>query len=303
MSDNGVASLCGVLLLRKPAGISSARAVAVAKRALGGCKVGHLGTLDPFAAGLLPLAVGEGTKLAPYLNHADKRYRGVVRLGVASDTLDSTGQIVEEKPVPVPSAEDLARVITEISAAETQMPPAFSAIKKDGVPMYRRARAGEPVELEPRPIHIYSLALEFRAPEWLDLTVHCSKGTYVRAMARDIGQLLGTVGLLESLERTAFGPFHLERGIELEVLENVGARALETPAWVGGVEALDHLRELRADPGAVRALRAGQQGSLGALGPPRGDDRLARVVDLEGRLVAVLAAAGDRWTIDRVFSS
>jgi tRNA pseudouridine55 synthase len=302
MTDRASAPPCGILLVRKPEGISSARVVATAKRTLGGYKVGHLGTLDPFAGGLLPLAVGEGTKLAPYLNEADKRYVGVVRLGATTDTLDRTGTIVEEKAFTPPTEESLSAIATELAAIDMQMPPAFSAIKQGGVPVYRMARQGIAVALQPRPVRIFSLDLAFRAPAWIDVQVHCSKGTYVRALARDLGQRLGTVALLETLTRTAFGPFPVERALDLACLEEAGGAALSGAAWVDAAEALAHLRALPADAAAVQALRAGRQAILASLaGPPRAEEGHARVVDSDGRLVAILAAEGARWTIDRVF--
>lgn len=302
MTEPGRRAPCGILLVAKPEGMSSARVVAAAKRALGGWKVGHLGTLDPFADGLLPLAVGEGTKLAQYVNDADKHYRGTVRLGTLTDTLDRTGTVLDERPVAPPSPQALAAAAATLSAIESQIPPAFSAIKKDGVPMYRRARQGVAVELEPRSVRIYSLSLDFRPPVWVDLAVHCSKGTYVRALARDLGEQLGTVALLESLTRTAFGPFGLERALGLAELEAAGPSALEAAAWVGADEALAHLRSLPAGPQAVQALRTGRQAALSAFAGPRAEERHARVVDAEGRLVAVLTAAGSGWSIDRVFA-
>lgn len=304
MTTNEGRLLCGILLLTKPEGISSARAVAVAKRAFGGVKVGHLGTLDPFASGLLPLAVGEGTKLAPYLADADKRYRGVVRLGVTSDTLDRTGQILEERAVPGFDETALRSVESQFLGASLQVPPLFSAIKKSGVPMYRRARRGEaPEELDPRPVTIHTLELARLDETRVLLDVHCSKGTYVRSLARDIGARLGTVALLESLVRTAFGPFSLEQGLDLAVLETGSRPPLEGGAWIPGVDAIGHLRCFVADEQSARGLRAGQQRALAAFAPPAEAETHARVVDPGGRLVAVLARTpAGSWAIDRVFA-
>lgn len=298
------ASACGILLVDKPEGMSSAHVVAVVKRSLGGLKVGHLGTLDPFASGLLPLCVGEGTKLAPYVNEADKRYRGVIRLGIATDTLDRTGQTVVEAPVPDVTDADLERVAHGLLGEIRQVPPLFSAIKKGGVPMYRLARAGIAQELDARRVTIHELRLTRIDPRQLGIDVHCSKGTYVRALARDIGTALGTVGSLESLVRTAFGDFSLARALAMDAVRADGVSALQPPAWVVGAEALSHLATtLAADAAAVSALRAGQQRVLAMFPPPAEPAAgVARVLDPDQRLVAVLRAESGRWRIDRVFA-
>lgn len=298
------ASVCGILLVDKPEGVSSAHVVAVVKRSLGGLKVGHLGTLDPFASGLLPLCVGEGTKLAPYINEADKRYRGEIRLGVATDTLDRTGQTVTEAPVPSFTEVDLERIAGDLLGEIAQIPPMFSAIKKGGVPMYRLAREGLAQELDARRVTIHELRLTRIDPHRLGIDVRCSKGTYVRSLARDIGVALGTVGSLESLVRTAFGDFPLERAVAMETVKAEGASALRPPAWVVGAEALGHLgTTLAADAAAVGALRAGQQRVLATFPPPAEPAAgVARVLDADRRLVAVLRAESGRWRIDRVFT-
>lgn len=302
MTTNDSRPPCGILLVDKPEGMSSAQVVAVAKRALGGVKVGHLGTLDPFASGLLPLCVGEGTKLAPYINEADKQYRGIVRLGVATDTLDRTGEVVSEATIPEISEADCDRVAGGLLGQIKQVPPMFSAIKKAGVPMYRLARQGIAQQLEPRDVVIHSLSLTRVDRERLAIEVHCSKGTYVRALARDVGAALGTVALLETLVRTAFGDFPLAQASALEALRQRGLEALAPPAWIAGAEAVKHLQTLTADAPAVRALRAGQQRVLATFAPPGTAMAVARVLDPERRLVAVLCEKGGDWRLDRVFA-
>ena len=147
-------ALDGILLVDKPRGISSAAAVARIKRALGSPKVGHLGTLDPFASGLLPLCIGEGTKIAPYLNVADKAYEGVVRLGISTDTLDCTGNVTATAPAPDVDDARLDAIARELRGRTTQVPPVFSALKRGGTRMYELARRGEAPELEARPVAI-----------------------------------------------------------------------------------------------------------------------------------------------------
>ncbi len=294
--------LSGILLVDKPEGISSAQAVAIAKRRVGGAKVGHLGTLDPFASGLLPLCVGEGTKLAPYLNEEDKRYEGTLKLGVTTDTLDPTGAVTAEAPVPDLSRIDLASLAAELSGEVLQVPPAYSAIKRDGVPMYKLARRGESPEIEPRRVVVYALSLDVRAPDRLGLEVHCSKGTYVRALARDLGAKLGCGAILESLVRTAFGRVRLADAISLDALGQPESLASAPPGLLDVASAVGHLPALAADPPTVRALRAGQQRALAALAPPKSDTRAARVLDDAGRLVAIVIPDVGGWSIGRVFA-
>jgi tRNA pseudouridine55 synthase len=299
-ADSG--GLCGILLVDKPEGMSSAQVVAVVKHALGRIKVGHLGTLDPFASGLLPLCVGEGTKLAPYVNEADKRYRGIIRLGVATDTWDRTGQIVAEAAIPVFTQADLDQIAHGLLGVIQQVPPMFSAIKKAGVPMYRLARDGVAEELEPRAVTIHELRLRSVDHERVAIDVHCSKGTYVRSLARDIGRALGTVALLESLVRTEFGRFSSDGSVSLETVRTLGRAALHPPAWVVGADALADLQAVVADAAAVRALRAGQQRILASFPPPPEPGSVARVLDPDHRLVAVLCEKSGLWRIDRVFA-
>jgi len=295
--------VCGILLVDKPEGLSSAQAVAVVKRALDGVKVGHLGTLDPFASGLLPLCVGEGTKLAPYINQSDKRYHGVIRLGVATDTLDRTGRKIAEAPVPAFSNADLDQVAESMLGSIQQVPPMFSAIKKAGVPMYRLARDGIAQELEPRSVMIHELRLTQIGPDRVGIDVHCSKGTYVRALARDIAAKLSTVGLLDSLVRTEFGGFSLQAAVVLDTVRTRGRDVLSPPAWIVGAEALASVPALVvADHAAVRALRAGQQRILAAFPRPSAPGAVARVLDADRHLVAVLCEKSGLWRIDRVFT-
>jgi tRNA pseudouridine55 synthase len=291
----------GILLIDKPPGISSAAAVSLVKRALRGAKVGHLGTLDPFASGLLPLCIGEGTKVAPYLNTADKAYTGIVHLGVTSDTLDSTGTVMSRSAPPSLSAEDLCDVTRAFSGAIDQVPPAFSAIKRDGIRMYERARRGEVPDLEPRRVVVHELEIEQLDDERLRITLSCSKGTYVRSLARDIGERLGCGALLESLTRTRFGPFLLERALSPAAIQaGDAAEVLRTAVIPPGV-AIAHLRTLRVDRATADRLRAGQQAALTALERPDIAGERARVLGPDEALVAVVNESDRHWRIERVF--
>jgi tRNA pseudouridine55 synthase len=292
----------GILLVDKPPGITSAGAVAVVKRAVRPSKVGHLGTLDPFASGLLPLAIGEATKIATYLAGADKGYCGTVRLGILTDTLDSTGKVVAETPVPQLAQVDLASLAERFLGPIDQIPPEFSAIKQGGVPMYRLARRGQAPAMVARRVVLYELRLEAQGADRLAIEVRCSKGTYVRSLARDIGIALDCAAHLESLRRTSFGQFDLAQAVPLDQLRSEFSRETVLARTIDPLTALAALRRLAVDPTSAQRLRAGQQGALLPLSPPIATDERACVVDGEGGLVAVIAEAAGRWRIDRVFA-
>ncbi len=292
----------GILLVDKPEGVTSARVVAIVRRVLGGVKVGHLGTLDPFATGLLPLCLSEGTKAAPYLNTADKSYEGMIRLGSRTDTDDRTGEKIGGGPVPDLAGVDWAALVARFSGDLEQVPPTFSAIKRDGRPNYDRARRGEEVEVEPRAVRIDRLALEPRGEDlvWVDLD--CSKGTYVRSLARDLGEALGCGGHLDSLRRTAFGPFTLEGSVTLGDIEGPQGAVRVTEALLPLVRALAHLRRVDVDAAGARSLRGGQQQPLCGLDRPREIGERVRVAFGE-ELVAVAVERSGAWTLDRVFAA
>jgi tRNA pseudouridine55 synthase len=265
---------------------------------LAGAKVGHLGTLDPFATGLLPLAIGEGAKIAPFLNQGAKTYRGTIALGRATDTLDPTGRTTATAAVPTVDPERLEDVARRFRGSIEQVPPKFSALKRDGVPLYELARRGVEVEVGSRTVRIDSLSLTALSNEILGLSVRCSKGTYVRSLARDIAQALGTVGHLASLRRLTFGAFEVEGARPLEEI-----RPDSTLPLLGLREALAGIREFQADERMAARIRLGQQGALVELSPPAGLEEVAMLLDRRGRPVAVLGGSGARWKILRVFAS
>lgn len=207
----------GVLLLHKPVGITSQRAVLKAKRIFAARKAGHTGTLDPMASGLLPVCFGEATKFAHWLIDADKQYRATIKLGVTTSTGDMEGEILTTSPVRVGSA-DVMAVLNDWVGEKLQIPPMFSALKHAGKPLYRYAREGIEIERAPRPIHIKKIDLMDFAGDALTISLQCSKGTYVRVLAEDIGHAFGCGACLASLERTAVGAFRLEDAMSLEQL-------------------------------------------------------------------------------------
>ncbi len=212
--------ISGVLLLDKPAGLSSNDALIRAKRIVNAKKAGHTGTLDPFATGLLPICFGEATKFSQDLLDADKTYETVVYLGVKTETGDTEGAVLETTSSPLPSAEEISRILPRFTGTIRQVPPMYSALKRDGKPLYEYARAGIELEREAREVTIHELALlDYTAPR-LRLRVTCSKGTYIRVLGEDIGVALGCGAHLESLRRTRVGTLEIGQSISLDDLES-----------------------------------------------------------------------------------
>jgi tRNA pseudouridine55 synthase len=294
----------GIVLVDKPEGLTSARVVARVRSVAGKVvKVGHLGTLDPFASGLLPLCLGAGTKIAQFLNLSDKAYTGQLRLGVTSNTLDRTGELKAGGPVPRLSEQDLRVIERRFSGPIEQVPPVFSAIKKGGVPLYRLARKGIEVEVGPRTVTVHRLTLAPAGPDRLRIDLECSKGTYVRSIARDIGEQVGCGALLEELRRTGFGPFRIEDAVALERLtdEDTGATALAA-AVIPPHEALGHLPVIEVDGATADGLRYGRQAVLSGLAPQAGESGACARVVCRGSLVAVVALGDEGWRLSRVFA-
>ena len=211
--------LHGILLIDKPSGWTSHDVVARARRITGQRRIGHTGTLDPMATGLLVLCLGNATRLVEYLTGHDKRYSGEIALGVTTTTADAEGEPTATRPVP-PLAEATLRAIEQRFTGDLQQaPPAFSAIKVEGRRAYDLARAGELSGLPPRPVRIHSLQLATIAPGRLSIEVHCGAGTYIRSLARDIGETLGCGGHLAALRRHSAGPFSLGTAITLDELQ------------------------------------------------------------------------------------
>jgi tRNA pseudouridine55 synthase len=213
----------GVLLVDKAAGMTSHDVVAIVRRRLQMKKVGHCGTLDPIATGLLLLTLGRGTKIQDLLMSEDKEYSGTMILGQTTDPPDSAGNVTQERPVP-PLDEALVRAAFEKYSGDFyQMPPMVSAIKQGGVPLYKLARQGKTVEREPRLVHVYRYSIDRIASPEIDFTVVCSKGFYVRTYANDIGEELGCGAHLKNLRRTKSGRFAVDGAITVEELKNSDA--------------------------------------------------------------------------------
>ena len=209
----------GVLLVDKAAGMTSHDVVAIVRRRLQMKKVGHCGTLDPIATGLLLLTLGRGTKIQDLLMSEDKEYAGTMVLGVSTDTQDRAGVTLEERPVPPLDEATVRAAFEKYSGDFYQRPPMVSAIKQGGVPLYKLAREGKTVEREPRLVHVYRYSIERIATPEIDFSVVCSKGFYVRTYAHDIGQLLGCGAHLKSLRRTQSGRFDIGNAITVQQIK------------------------------------------------------------------------------------
>ena len=274
----------GVLLLDKPAGISSAQALAKAKWLLNAQKAGHTGTLDPFATGLLPLCFGEATKFSQDLLDADKTYETTLVLGERTSTGDIEGDIVERKPVTV-TRERLESVLMQFVGALQQVPPMHSALKRDGKPLYEYARAGITLQREPRAVYIHTLELLELAPPQLRLRVRCSKGTYVRVLGEDIGAALGCGAHLGALRRTAIGGLAMTHAVTLEQL--AACPAEERGKYLQPVDTLlSSFPALVLDDALARRFRQGQRIALERAGVslPSASGRV-RVYDAQAALV------------------
>ena len=209
----------GVLLVDKAAGMTSHDVVALVRRQLQIKKVGHCGTLDPIATGLLILTLGRGTKIQDLLMSEDKEYVGTLSLGKTTDTQDRAGDVTEERPVPELTEENVRAAFDKYRGDFYQMPPMVSAIKQGGVPLYKLARQGKVVERKPRLVHVYRYTIDRIASPEIDFTVLCSKGFYVRTYAHDIGESLGCGAHLQELRRTRSGRFDLARAISVDEIK------------------------------------------------------------------------------------
>ncbi|HTN13877.1 MAG TPA: tRNA pseudouridine(55) synthase TruB [Sphingomonadaceae bacterium] len=270
-------SVHGWIILDKPVGLGSTQAVAAVKRNLreggyGKVKVGHGGTLDPLAEGVLPIALGEATKLCGRMLDASKIYDFTVKFGEQTDTLDAEGQVVATSDAR-PTLAQIEAVLPRFTGPIEQVPPAFSALKVDGKRAYDLARAGEEVVLKVRNVTIFALSVcpdPAEAQTGLDagtLTAHVSKGTYIRSLARDIAHALGTVGHVTMLRRTKAGPFALAQAISLDKLNEIGKGARLEDVILPLEAGLDDIPALDLSPEAVVAVRQGRVLS----GMPQGD--------------------------------
>jgi tRNA pseudouridine55 synthase len=296
-----------VLVIDKPVGPTSFDVVRRIRRAARSKRVGHGGTLDPAASGVLPICLGEATKIAQFLLDADKQYDFTVCFGVETDTDDAAGKVTARRDAGAVEEAAVRGALAAFRGPITQVPPSYSALKRDGRPLYDYARSGETVEAAPRAVTVHELELtSFSGPDAAMFTMRCSKGTYVRALARDLGRALGVGGHVTALRRTRSGPFALAQARPLDAVLAALAEAGADPApalpWVEPAEALRHLERHVVTDDVARDARHGKRIVLET--GDDGRDRRLCLVDGQGRLVAVARPRPDR-TLEllRVFLS
>lgn len=248
----------GLLLINKPEGKTSFSAVSAVKKVAAQKRVGHTGTLDPMATGVLPVLLGRATVLSSLMLDADKKYIAKVKLGITTDTDDITGEILSEKPVDV-SEDKLLEVLEHFTGEIDQVPPIYSAIKKDGVRLYKLAREGKTAQIDSRRVNIFEIKLlsGLSCENEFEISVHVSKGTYIRSLARDIGEYLGCGATLTALQRTFACGFELAECVELEKLngENISEYLLDEEI------AVKHLKEIKVtEKQGIRFCNGGQLG-------------------------------------------
>ncbi len=281
----------GLLLLNKPSGITSNRALQIVKRLLNAKKAGHTGSLDPAATGMLPLCFGEATKVCAYLLDADKTYRVTAKLGSKTDTGDADGKEVATANVPELSRDEWLSVLDGFRGQSTQIPPMYSALKKDGKRLYELARKGEVVEREPRPITIHDIELLELAGSRLVFRVSCSKGTYVRTLVEDIAQRAGTLAHTARLHRETVGHFRPEDMLDLTAVESLAEEdvaALKERLLAPDV-ALQEFPSVTLDEGADERFRGGQAVPVAA----ESRAGLARVYGVRDRFLGVGELVGE----------
>jgi len=286
------APIHGFLNLNKPAGYTSHDVVALVRRLCGVRRAGHAGTLDPLATGVLPVCLGRATRLADLVGEGEKEYRAEVTLGVTTATDDAEGEPLLRRPLPAGlTRASLEEVLAAFVGTIEQVPPAFSARRQAGVRAYALARAGQEVRLPPRPVTIYSIALEELALPRLWLRVRCSRGTYIRALARDLGEALGCGAHLSGLVRTRVGVFTLADAVTLEQLREAAGEGRWSELLLPPDFALQHLPRLVVEPGRREDMRLGRQWP---------DDSGARaglhaVYDVLGCFLGLAEPVAGRW--------
>jgi tRNA pseudouridine55 synthase len=305
--------LTGILNIYKEIGFTSHDVVAKVRRILHEKRVGHAGTLDPAAEGVLPVCVGQATRVVEYLSDARKTYCADVILGITTDTYDREGVVTSLAEVPHLSTADLEAVLENFRGPLQQIPPLYSAIKVAGKPLHKIARSGrgDEVELKPRPVEIFTLKLNLWEYPWLRLWVECSKGTYIRSLAHDLGQALGCGAYLHHLVRVESGPFHLKDAITLarleeleqekrleEVLEHADRVLSDWPALIANPHTAEKIKQGRNLPLEETLTLPDWAVNRAASNP---DIPYRRLYTAEGDLLALLAREGQEWHPSKVF--
>ena len=289
----------GIFNINKPTGMTSHDVVAIIRRLLQQKRVGHAGTLDPAAGGVLPICVGQATRVAEYLSESGKAYQAEIVFGVATDTYDAEGAVIATASPANVTLASIEEALQHFLGPQMQVPPRYSAIKIQGQPAYKRARAGEEITLEPRPIVIYSLEVIGWVPPRLALAIECSKGTYIRSLAHDLGMQLGCYAYLDALVRVRSGPFTLSESITLEQL----AAAIETNTAQRCLHPVDKALEqypaIMLDAETSERVKHGNTFNISTTHSPG----LARVYDPAGHFLAIASWNEEQksWQPEKVF--
>ena len=287
----------GILNIHKATGMTSHDVVGRVRKLLKQKRVGHAGTLDPAASGVLPICVGQGTRVAEYLSESGKAYHAEITFGIVTDTYDAEGDTVRQSPVTL-TREDIEAALPSFLGPQMQVPPIYSAIKIQGQPAYKRTRAGEALVLDPRPISLYALdILDWQSPR-LTLAIECSKGTYIRSLAYDLGERLGCGAYLSALVRTRSGPFELAQSSTLEQLAEAIEQNTVTDLLFPADYALQHYPTIHLDEETTARVLHGN-----AFHSEQLPASLARVYDDKGQFVAI-AMWNEReqvWQPEKVF--
>ena len=291
----------GILNINKPSGMTSHDAEQKVRRIMKERRIGHTGTLDPLATGVLVLCVGKATRIARYLVSGEKEYRAVMRLGVTTDTLDAAGNILETRLYSPPDRSDIERAMRRLTGVIMQRPPAYSAVKVSGVPSYKLARQGRAAALDPRPVTIHSIEMTAYADPLVSFTVRCSKGVYVRTLCADIGEALGMGAHLAALVRTRSGRFSLEQAVSLDQLEDIASAGRAHQAITPMEEALADLPAvLIGNEEASKVLHGNRVSCPTSLA--NGSSDVARIHDSAGRLLALARVVAGTLRPEIVFA-
>jgi tRNA pseudouridine55 synthase len=287
--------LSGVMILNKPANMSSAQALSKVQRMLGARKAGHTGTLDPFATGVLICCINQATRLARFFLHGSKTYEAVLQLGIETDTQDATGQVTRLRDLPPLSEDRIISIVKEFKGEQMQRPPIFAALKHEGTPLYKLARQGKPVQKPARPITIAAIDVTKVALPNVHFTVTCSSGTYIRTLCADIGRAIGCGGHLHQLHRTASSGLRIENAYTLESLEAMAPRSRQVRPLIPMATALSGMATFIAAQDILKDVAHGRKLDITRIPPALiqrpSDNMLAdhlKVVDAELNLKAVL---------------
>ncbi len=292
----------GLLVIHKATGMTSHDVVARVRKLLKQRRVGHAGTLDPAASGVLPICVGQATRVAEYLSESGKAYEATITFGIVTDTYDSEGSMTRTADVSALTQEQIEAILPRFLGPQMQLPPLYSAIKLQGQPAYKRMRAGEEITLEPRPIEIMQLRVLYWQSPHLTLAVECSKGTYIRSLAYDLGEALGCGAYLSALIRTRSGPFTLADSITLEQLAVAQETATLTHGLFPADAALRDYPALQLDEATTARVLHGN--AFHAATQPNASLTLARVYDHRQHLIAIATWDEEhaQWQPHKVFS-